>query len=36
MWTECREVEVELPDWIKEKYDNFEWHVAGMIKENER
>ena len=34
MWTECREVEVELPDWIKEKYDNFEWHVTGMIKED--
>ena len=34
MWTECREVEVELPDWITEKYDNFEWHVAGMIKED--
>ena len=33
MWTECREVEVELPDWIAEKYDNFEWHITGMIKE---
>ena len=33
MWTECREVEVDLPDWITERYDNFEWHVTGMIKQ---
>ena len=33
MWTECREVEVDLPDWIAEKCDNFEWHITGMIKE---
>jgi len=33
MWTECREVEVDLPDWITEKCDNFEWHITGMIKE---
>ena len=31
MWTECREVEVDLPEWVGEKYDTFEWHVAGMV-----
>ena len=35
MWTECREVEVDLPDWITERYDNFEWHVTGMIKQED-
>ena len=35
MWTECREVEVDLPDWITERYDNFEWHITGMIKQED-
>ena len=35
LWTEHKTVEVELPDWLNDKFDNFEWHLSGMIKEGE-
>jgi hypothetical protein len=34
MWSEIREVEVEIPEWINDKFDNFEWHLSGMIKKD--
>lgn len=29
MWTAIKNVIVEVPDSLKEKYDRFEWHVTG-------
>ena len=29
-WTAVKTVEVELPDWLKEKFEGFEWHLVGM------
>ena len=29
-WTAVKSVEVTLPDWVKEKFEGFEWHLVGM------
>ena len=31
IWRKIRTVDVELPEWITDKWDEFEWHFDGIV-----
>ena len=37
MWTEIKTIDIEVPDTLSQKFDNFEWHLLGaeMEKQND-